>query len=108
MVLFTVWFLSVGCGELCLQIHLSVRWLVAMFAIVFVSLLVGGYVWYWVCLFVGWWLCDNIISFNYRDGVSVGLFYYFYLFIYLGLYIAFNTVQVISRRVVGRAEEAST
>ena len=33
-------------------------------------------VWYWVCLFVGWWLCDNIISFNPRDGVSVGLFYY--------------------------------
>ena len=29
-------------------------------------------------------------------------------FIYLGLYIAFNTVQVISRRVVGRAEETST
>ena len=31
-----------------------------------------------------------------------------YLFIYLGFYIAFNTVQVISRRVVGRAEETST
>ena len=29
-------------------------------------------------------------------------------FIYLGLYVAFNTVQVISRRVVGRAEETST
>ena len=29
-------------------------------------------------------------------------------FIYLGFYIAFNTVQVISRRVVGRAEETST
>ena len=28
-----------------------------------------------------------------------------YLFIYLGFYVAFNTVQVISRRVVGRAEE---
>ena len=56
-------YLSVGCGELCLQIRLSVRWL-------------GGYVWYWVCLFVGWWLCDNIISFNSRDGVSVGLFNY--------------------------------
>ena len=25
----------------------------------------------------------------------------FYLFIYLGFYVAFNTVQVISRRVVG-------
>ena len=31
-----------------------------------------------------------------------------HLFIYLGFYIAFNTVQVISRRVVGRAEETST
>ena len=27
---------------------------------------------------------------------------------YLGFYVAFNTVQVISRRVVGRAEETST
>ena len=32
----------------------------------------------------------------------------FYLFIYLGFNVAFNTVQVISRRVVGRAEETST
>ena len=31
-----------------------------------------------------------------------------YLFIYLGFYVAFNTVQVISQRVVGRAEETST
>ena len=30
------------------------------------------------------------------------------LFVYLGFYVAFNTVQVISRRVVGRAEESST
>ena len=30
------------------------------------------------------------------------------LFIYLGFYVAFNTVQVISRRVVGRAEETNT
>ena len=30
------------------------------------------------------------------------------MFVYLGFYIAFNTVQVISRRVVGRAEETST
>ena len=30
------------------------------------------------------------------------------LFIYLGFYIAFNTVQVISRQVVGRTEETST
>ena len=32
----------------------------------------------------------------------------FNLFIYLGFYVAFNTVQVISRQVVGRAEETST
>ena len=31
-----------------------------------------------------------------------------HLFIYLGFYVAFNTVQVISQRVVGRAEETST
>ena len=31
-----------------------------------------------------------------------------YLFIYLGFYIAFNTVQVISQPSVGRAEETST
>ena len=37
-------YLSVGCGELCLQICLSVRWLGVMFAIGFVCLLVGGYV----------------------------------------------------------------
>ena len=30
------------------------------------------------------------------------------LFVYLGFNVAFNTVQVISRRVVGRAEETST
>ena len=29
-------------------------------------------------------------------------------FIYFGFNVAFNTVQVISRRVVGRAEETST
>ena len=29
-------------------------------------------------------------------------------FVYLGFNVAFNTVQVISRRVVGRAEETST
>ena len=32
----------------------------------------------------------------------------FDLFICLGFYVPFNTVQVISRRVVGRAEETST
>ena len=31
-----------------------------------------------------------------------------YVFIYLGFYVTFNTIQVISRRVVGRAEETST
>ena len=29
------------------------------------------------------------------------------LFVYLGFYVAFNTVQVISRWVVGRAEETN-
>ena len=36
------------------------------------------------------------------------LFYLFGRFIYLWFYVAFNTVQVISRRVVRRAEETST
>ena len=34
-----------------------------------------------------------------------GLVNFIYFFIYLGFYVTFNTVQVISRRVVGRAEE---
>ena len=38
----------------------------------------------------------------------LGLLFCGHLFIYLGFYVAFNTVQVISRRVVGRAEETST
>ena len=54
-------FFSSLVGGLCLLLGLSVCWL-------------GGYVCYWVCLFFGWWLCDNIISFNSRDGVSVVLF----------------------------------
>ena len=37
--------------------------------------------------------------------VIVCIFHFFY---YFGFYVAFNTVQVISRRVVGRAEETST
>ena len=43
--------------------------------------------------------------------MSLLLYFFFFTgqeFIYLGFYIAFNTVQVISRRVVGRAEETST
>ena len=40
--------------------------------------------------------------------LSCFLMSYQCLFIYLGFYVAFNTVQVISRRVVGRAEETST
>ena len=34
--------------------------------------------------------------------------YFVDLSIYLGFYVAFNTVQVISGQVVGRAEETST
>ena len=46
-------------------------------------------------------------SYLLRFGVSITI-QGVYLFIYLGFYVAFNTVQVISRRVVGRAEETST
>ena len=46
---------------LCLQYGLSVYLLWGvMFANSFVSLLAGGYVCYWVCLFVGLWPCHNI------------------------------------------------
>ena len=48
--------LSVLWFGFCLLLGLSVSWLVVMFAIGFVCLLVGGYVWYLVCVFVGWWL----------------------------------------------------
>ena len=46
-----------------------------------------------------------------RETVPVGqgiMIEFLCLFVYLGFYVAFNTVQVISRRVVGRAEETST
>ena len=46
-----------------------------------------------------------------RDGSAFGrpsVLVSIYLYSYLGFYVAFNTVQVISRRVVGRAEETST
>ena len=39
-----------------------------------------------------------------RDASKKVLLFLFYF----GFYVAFNTVQVISRRVVGRAEETST
>ena len=43
------------------------------------------------------------------EGVTIDYHINFiYLFIYFWFYVAFNTVQVISRRVVGRAEETST
>ena len=45
-------YLSVYCGELCLQIRLSVCWLEVMFAIRFVCLLVGG-----LCLLLGLSVC---------------------------------------------------
>ena len=41
-------YLSVACGDLCLQIGFSVRWLGVMFGIGF--------------FFVGSWLCDSIIT----------------------------------------------
>ena len=41
--------------------------------------------------------------------VTETVYHYSYkVFIYLGFYVAFNTVQVISRWVVERAEETST
>ena len=40
---------------------------------------------------------------NEQRNIKIIIIYY-----YLGFYVAFNTVQVISRRVVGRAEETST
>ena len=40
--------------------------------------------------------------------ISISTIKMLHLFIYLGFYVAFNTVQVISRWVVGRAEETST
>ena len=49
----------------------------------------------------------NQIKFTYRE-LRFGLLVATLVFVYLGFYVAFNTVQVISRRVVGRAEETST
>ena len=49
---------------------------------------------------------DEWLSDSYRMARSLRQqFVRFFLFVYLGFYVAFNTVQVISRRVVGRAEE---
>ena len=41
---------------------------------------------------------------NFLEWLWIGM----WKFVYLGFNVAFNTVQVISRRVVGRAEETST
>ena len=49
------------------------------------------------------------IGTKYSKCNSVEVIFFFILFLFcLGFYVAFNTVQVISRRVVGRAEETST
>ena len=53
--------------------------------------------------FSKWW---EIKSRTYR--LMAKKLSYFSLFIYLGFYVAFNTVQVISQWIVGRAEETST
>ena len=50
---------------------------------------------------------DNVIAVEKVAEQHIGTKYCIYLFIW-GFYVAFNTVQVISRRVVGRAEETST
>ena len=47
-----------------------------MFANWFVSPLVGGCICYWVCLFVGWWLCDSIISLTLGMVSVLDIFYY--------------------------------
>ena len=57
----------------------------------------------------GWLLLSSgrsVYRLRLKEGLSV--FFFFFFFFYLGFYVAFNTVQVISRRVVGRAEETST
>ena len=48
---------------------------------------------------------DDLIQKQWVQGVLLCILD---LFVYLGFYVAFNTVQVISQRVVGRAEETST
>ena len=47
-------------------------------------------------------ICGRSLKWADRDGDTC-----INLFTYLGFYVAFNTVQVISRWVVGRAEETS-
>ena len=60
-----------------------------------------------------WWLliCD-LRDFQTTFTITViylfGVLFICLFIVYLGFYVAFNTVQVISRRVVGRAEETST
>ena len=44
---------------------------------------------------------------QYTTMIKSNEFIYYFFFIF-GFYVAFNTVQVISRRVVGRVEETST
>ena len=43
-------------GGLCLQTSLSVFLVWVLFAVGFVSFLVSGYIWNWLCLFVSWGL----------------------------------------------------
>ena len=43
-------------GGLCLQNSFVSSLVWVLFAIGFICFLVGGYVWYLVCVFVGWWL----------------------------------------------------
>ena len=50
----------------------------------------------------------DVFSHSEENVMLIKISYPLYLFVYLGFYVAFNTVQVISRRVVGRAEETST
>ena len=61
------------------------------------------------------WVQQNILDFPIyfllcasAEVCILPVFFFVCVFIYLGFYVTFNTVQVISQRVVGRAEETST
>ena len=51
---------------------------------------------------------DSVYTLWVKNVVEITLSHTVSEIIYLFIYFAFNTVQVISRRVVGRAEETST
>ena len=54
--------------------------------------------------FPRWWTASKEVSYLLRFYVAFTL-QALYIYFYLGFYVAFNTVHVISQRVVGWAEE---